>query len=318
MRLITAEQGRHPEEEGEYELHHPRLHDQQYLKGDHDQHSLHNQEDDDNDNIDDGYHDDDGHASPSPSLTASPSPRSSPCPTMSTSTPSPPLSDTEECEVDPFCHKLQLTKWQWLRSVLLALTLFPLRLVMVFTCVLTAWSLCHLATWGMTEETLAERPLTGWRRKLNRMSMFLGRRVTNSAGFIVRIKGRRASPEEAPILTVAPHSTYFDGLVAFWSNSPYIVSRKENRAIPFIGKCIECAQALLVSREDPASRQKTVKEILRRSEPDSDWPQLVIFPEGSTANRKALMSFKPGAFYPARPVQPVVIRYPNKLDTVTW
>ncbi len=98
------------------------------------------------------------------------------------------------------------------------------------------------------------------------------------------------------------------------------------RSIPFIGRCIECAQALFVSREDPKSRQKTVVEILRRSAPSplgSDpnqgwWPQLVIFPEGSTANRKALMSFKPGAFYPGRSVQPVLIRYPNWLDTVTW
>ena len=48
------------------------------------------------------------------------------------------------------------------------------------------------------------------------------------------------------------------------------------------------------------------------------WPQLLIFPEGSTSNRKALMSFKPGAFIPGKPVQPVLVRYPNNIDTVTW
>ena len=85
------------------------------------------------------------------------------------------------------------------------------------------------------------------------------------------------------------------------------------------GRCIECAQALFVSREDPDSRQKTVKEIVRRSGANKEgWPQLIIFPEGSTSNRQALMAFKPGAFYPGKPVQPVLIRYPNKLDTVTW
>ena len=30
------------------------------------------------------------------------------------------------------------------------------------------------------------------------------------------------------------------------------------------------------------------------------------------------MTFKPGAFYPCKPVQPILIRYPNKTDTLTW
>ena len=30
------------------------------------------------------------------------------------------------------------------------------------------------------------------------------------------------------------------------------------------------------------------------------------------------MTFAPGAFNPGKTVQPVVLRYPNKVDTVTW
>ena len=30
------------------------------------------------------------------------------------------------------------------------------------------------------------------------------------------------------------------------------------------------------------------------------------------------MTFKPGAFLPGKPVQPVLLRYPNQVDTVTW
>ena len=260
-----------------------------------------------------------------------------------------PTCSADDLHVDPFFHRLRLSSAQWLCTCVLGAVLFPLRLAAVLACVVVAWALCSVATAGLSEEALAKEPMLGWRRLLRRASMFLGRRCTNAAGFAwVKVRGRRASPEEAPVLVAAPHSTFFDGFVAFWCGSPYLVSRKENRAIPFLGKCIECAQvrmqlsatklpktysktyslprqALFVSREDPASRQNTVKEILRRSAPKEPetgegqgWPQLVIFPEGSTANRKALMSFKPGAFYPGRPVQPVLIRYPNKLDTVTW
>lgn len=45
---------------------------------------------------------------------------------------------------------------------------------------------------------------------------------------------------------------------------------------------------------------------------------MMIFPEGTCTNRSCLITFKSGAFYPGVPVQPVCIRYPNKLDTVTW
>lgn len=50
----------------------------------------------------------------------------------------------------------------------------------------------------------------------------------------------------------------------------------------------------------------------------STFPQIIIFPEGTCTNRSCLLSFKPGAFYPGVPVQPVCIKYPNALDTVTW
>lgn len=62
----------------------------------------------------------------------------------------------------------------------------------------------------------------------------------------------------------------------------------------------------------------TVEEIRRRAHSGNEWPQIMIFPEGTCTNRSCLITFKPGAFIPAVPIQPVVIRYPNKLDTITW
>ena len=76
---------------------------------------------------------------------------------------------------------------------------------------------------------------------------------------------------------------------------------------------------MAVSREDPESRQRAKREIIRRAESrvegdnkegegECGWPQLMIFPEGSTSNRRALMTFAPGAFNPGKPVQPVLLR----------
>uniref|UniRef100_A0A2I2YSD9 Lysophosphatidylcholine acyltransferase 4 n=1 Tax=Gorilla gorilla gorilla TaxID=9595 RepID=A0A2I2YSD9_GORGO len=47
-------------------------------------------------------------------------------------------------------------------------------------------------------------------------------------------------------------------------------------------------------------------------------PQVLFFPEGTCSNKKALLKFKPGAFIAGVPVQPVLIRYPNSLDTTSW
>lgn len=81
---------------------------------------------------------------------------------------------------------------------------------------------------------------------------------------------------------------------------------------------INYAQPIYVQREDPNSRQNTIREIVDRARSEEEWPQVVIFAEGTCTNRKALIKFKGGAFYPGVPVQPVLIKYPNKYDTFTW
>lgn len=42
------------------------------------------------------------------------------------------------------------------------------------------------------------------------------------------------------------------------------------------------------------------------------WPPIIIFPEGTTTNQEALISFKAGAFVPGVPVQPMTIKYPDE------
>lgn len=81
---------------------------------------------------------------------------------------------------------------------------------------------------------------------------------------------------------------------------------------------IDFTQPIYVCREDPNSRQTTIQAIKERANSKEDWPPLLIFPEGTCTNRGALISFKLGAFYPGVPVQPIIIRYPNRLDTFTW
>jgi len=63
----------------------------------------------------------------------------------------------------------------------------------------------------------------------------LGRAYYFSMGFRVVVKGTQVSSNEAPILAVAPHSTFFDGIVCVVAGLPSTVSRVENLATPIFG-----------------------------------------------------------------------------------
>ena len=54
------------------------------------------------------------------------------------------------------------------------------------------------------------------------------------------------------------------------------------------------AQPIFTDRTDSKNKSNTIAEIVKRSSPDSDWPQVLIFPEGTTTNGSSLISFKPG------------------------
>ncbi|TNN41228.1 Lysophosphatidylcholine acyltransferase 1 [Liparis tanakae] len=128
----------------------------------------------------------------------------------------------------------------------------------------------------------------------------------------IRVKGQRAAASEVPILTVAPHSTYFDAIPITMTMCS-ILTKLESRSIPVWGTLISYIRPVFVFRSDQDSRRRTVEEIKRRAGSGGEWPQIMIFPEGTCTNRSGLILFKAGAFIPGLPVQPVVMRYTNKL-----
>ncbi|KAH0512463.1 Lysophosphatidylcholine acyltransferase 2 [Microtus ochrogaster] len=102
---------------------------------------------------------------------------------------------------------------------------------------------------------------------------FLGRALFFSMGFMVTVKGKIASPSEAPIFVVAPHSTFFDGIACVVAGLPSLVSRNENAQTPVVGRLLRAVQPVLVSRVDPDSRKNTINEIRKRATSGGEWPQ---------------------------------------------
>ncbi|XP_064610351.1 lysophosphatidylcholine acyltransferase 1-like [Liolophura sinensis] len=200
----------------------------------------------------------------------------------------------------------------------MSLTVAPIRLLMAGFCLLIAWPIAALALLGRDKDE-EKVPLAGWRNMLRPIVVFFCRGVFFWGGLHwLSVKGKRATSQEAPIVALSPHSSYFDSVVVTYLDLTSVVAKSESEYVPIFGTLIRYTQPVFVSREDPDSRVNTIKEIKRRAQSNGKWPQIVIFPEGTCTNRSCLISFKPGAFYPGVPIQPVLIRYLNELDTVTW
>ncbi|XP_045495805.1 lysophosphatidylcholine acyltransferase isoform X2 [Colias croceus] len=228
-------------------------------------------------------------------------------------------SDGMRAEIlNPFVHKLELDNtYDKIRTAIFTVILLPFRVIVICYLIVTAWFLACIGLYGLSEEDLRSKPMTGWRRALKPLICFIGKMSYLAGGMAISIRGKQASRREAPILVVAPHSSFLDSCIVYATRMSSVIVRKESMD-NYVGKLINYTQPVYVWRDDPNSRQNTIKEIIERATSKEDWPQVLIFPEGTCTNRSCLITFKPGGFYPGVPVQPVVIRYPNAKDTVTW
>lgn len=215
---------------------------------------------------------------------------------------------------DPFRVRLKFTPTDYISMLVVFIFLVPIRIIVALISLVLAWTVSVV---GIHDTDLSV-PITGWKSHLQLISCFFGRVCCRCVGFSVTITGTRVSKSEAPVLVVAPHSSFFDALAIFWSGLPFIVNREENKDLLLIGKCVQFAQAIFVSRDRKESREECKQEIRKRCSSSLPWRQFLIFPEGTTSNRKALMSFKPGGFLPGKAVQPVLIKYHLNHDTVSW
>ncbi|XP_074469723.1 lysophosphatidylcholine acyltransferase 1 isoform X1 [Sebastes fasciatus] len=217
---------------------------------------------------------------------------------------------------NPFVHDLKLTMTEKIKIGLMSVTVFPVRLLLVSFLMLLAWPFAFTASLGRSDFVM--EPQSWWRRFIDLSLRVIMRAMWFCGGFHwIKVIGERAPPSEAPILTMGPHSSYFDAIPVTMTMCS-MVAKLESRSIPVWGTLISFIRPVFVFRSDQDSRRKTVEEIKRRAQSGGEWPQIMIFPEGTCTNRSGLILFKAGAFIPGLPVQPVVLRYPNKLDTITW
>jgi len=230
----------------------------------------------------------------------------------------PRLTSFVEPPLNPFVHKLHLTKLQKFQIAFMTVTIVPIRVVLVLLTFILTWFLSLFFTAGMTVPF--QKPASSFRlmlcniiRKLARLGLFF-------YGFHkIEFRGTRASSKEAPIIVLAPHTSMFDMFVICALSGPIPSSVSMIKILDYsYGAISKAYQPVYVARDDTLSKRKSLLEIKRRISEPGKWPQICVFPEGCCTNRKALISFKYGAFIPGCSVQPIVIEYLNDMDSFVW
>lgn len=56
-----------------------------------------------------------------------------------------------------------------------------------------------------------------------------------AGGFRVKVIGVQSKRSEAPVVTLAPHSSFIDSLAMVYMGGPSIVAKGETASIPFFG-----------------------------------------------------------------------------------
>ena len=223
----------------------------------------------------------------------------------------------DEENIDAFNFELKLSTLDWIKVYVLTVLLIPIRVVGIVLVTLFGWICSRITIAGLTDDQIDNQPRTGWRKTLFMGEVYSLRATLIIAGVWPKIKGQISSKKEAPIMVCAPHTTVFDAVAPVFTTDVFVVSRVEDKNMPIFGVCQRAGQNIFVDRTDPDSKEKTRREILRRAT-EKDWSRMCIFSEGCCTNGRAVVRFKTGAFQPGLPVQPVLVKYPNKLDTVTW
>ena len=116
------------------------------------------------------------------------------------------------------------------------------------------------------------------------------------------------------IVCAASHTSLIDVFYFTYRWLPAFVAKKDIRKMPFIGWFAEVLGAVFVDRHADSETKEGYKDQIRAIAHNKESSPVLIFPEGTCTNGRALITFKRGAFEPGVNVLPVCIRYKSKLD----
>ncbi|CAN1332428.1 Lysophospholipid acyltransferase LPEAT2 [Linum perenne] len=226
-----------------------------------------------------------------------------------------PLSVPQPSTVDPFRNNTpRIDSLYEFSKILILLPVVVLRLLLFGLSLAVGYVATKLAILGWNDR---HNPMPLWRSRLMWVTRFCTRGILFAFGYQwIRRRGKPAPRDIAPIV-VSNHVSYVDPIFYFYEMCPTIVASESHDALPVVGTIIRAMQVIYVNRFSQPSRKNAVNEIKRKAS-CGRFPRVLLFPEGTTSNGRALLSFQLGAFIPNYAIQPVIVRYPHVHFDQSW
>ncbi|KAF3787024.1 Lysophospholipid acyltransferase [Nymphaea thermarum] len=235
--------------------------------------------------------------------------------------------------LDPFANRTVRIEglYEWAKIVV-CIPLAIVRLIFFGLALAVGFLATKTALQGWEDK---QNPMPRWRCRVMWITRFCSRVILFCFGYHwIRRKGKPAPRELAPII-VCNHVSYIEPIYFFYELFPTIVASESHDGLPFVGTIIRAMQVIYVNRFSAASRKHAVNEIkvvmstscsyflvdeicMQRKASCDGFPRVLLFPEGTTTNGRALIYFQLGAFIPGYPIQPVAVRYPFVHFDQSW
>nr|XP_024389057.1 lysophospholipid acyltransferase LPEAT1-like isoform X3 [Physcomitrium patens] len=245
----------------------------------------------------------------------------------------------------------EICYWEKFKLLLALVALCPIRVFLLFSCLVLFYVICKLCTYRVAASSSDEGQesfahMTGVRRTvIVRSGRFLARAMLFIFGFYYIPVSYRTSAtqnlhlgledsEESkeseekksefvrPGAIVSNHVSYLDILYHMSASFPSFVAKRSVARLPLVGLISKCLGCVYVQREYKSSDHKGVSgvvlERLQAAHNDLKAPGLLLFPEGTTTNGDHILPFKTGAFRAKTPVQPVILKYPFNRFSPAW
>ena len=129
-------------------------------------------------------------------------------------------------ETNPLKSELKMTKQIWLRTIVFGIVLLPLRICLASSILFIIWIYAKFRLIRRGEgKPMTEAEMTVFGRLI--------RVWAGSGGIVYKLSGEIS--KEAKILVVAPHTSYFDVLLAGWLGTPSPMVARAFGTLPVFG-----------------------------------------------------------------------------------
>lgn len=123
----------------------------------------------------------------------------------------------------------------------------------------------------------------------------LAKRLVQSTGMELEVRGKENLPSVGPVLYVATHKSVFDIviLLTIIDDPTIFIGKKEVQQMPFVKQWFDALGCIYIDRDD---MRKALQSILEGINELKNGQSIVLFPEGTRNMNNSILPFKEGGF----------------------